>query len=172
MKRHTAALYFVDLLLATCCVAWALSTAAEDDLLAPEQAFQFSARLIEPGLVEVRYRIAEGYYLYRDKFRFSAIPRSAGLGEARFPRGKIKDDEFFGRVETYRGEMVITLPVKSTRVFTLKSVSQGCADAGVCYVPLTQTARLVPARSSGDAGTSGGEASKLLLRLQDPSVSK
>jgi thiol:disulfide interchange protein DsbD len=171
MNRHIAARYFVDLLLATC-AALALSTAAANDLLAPEQAFQFSARLIEPGLVEVRYRIADGYYMYRDKFRFSAIPRSAGLGDARFPRGKIKDDEFFGRVETYRGEVVIRLPVKSTRGFTLKSVSQGCADAGVCYVPLTQSARLVPARSYGEAGRSEGDPSKLLLRLQDPSVSK
>jgi thioredoxin:protein disulfide reductase len=171
MDLCTAARFFAELLLAAC-AAWALSLAAADDLLAPEQAFRFSSRLIEPGLVEVRYRIADGYYMYRDKFRFTAIPQSAGLGEARFPPGKIKDDEFFGRVETYRGELVIRLTVKSARGFTLKAVSQGCADVGVCYIPLTQTARLVPGRSSGEAVRSEGNASKLLLPLQQAAPSR
>ena len=171
MNLRTAARFFAELLLAAC-AACALSPAAADDLLAPEQAFQFSARLIEPGLVEVRYRIADGYYMYRDKFRFTAIPQSARLGEARFPPGKIKDDEFFGRVETYRGELVIRLPVKSAGGFTLMAVSQGCADVGLCYIPVTQTARLVPARSSGEAVRSEGIASNLFLRSQDEAPSR
>jgi len=170
MNLRVTARLLVDLLLAAC-AACALTSAAAD-LLAPEQAFKFSAMLIEPGVVEVRYRIADGYYLYRDKFRFTAIPRSAGLGEARFPPGEIKDDEFFGRVETYRGELVIRLPVKSARGFTLKAISQGCADVGVCYVPLTQTARLVPGRSSGESVRSEGNASRLLLRSQEAAPSR
>ena len=166
MTLRTALRFSVDLLLAAGAV-WVLSSPAAEDLLAPEQAFRFSAKLIEPGLVEVRYRIADGYYMYRDKFRFTAIPRSAGLGEARFPPGKITDDEFFGRVETYRGELVIRLPVKSAGSITLKAVSQGCADVGVCYIPVTQTARLAPALWPGEAGSSEGNASTLLLRPRD-----
>jgi thiol:disulfide interchange protein DsbD len=156
----------VELLLAAGAL-WALSSVA-DDLLAPEQAFRFSARLIEPNLVEVRYRIADGYYMYRDKFRFTAIPQAAGLGEARFPPGKIMEDEFFGRVETYRGEVIIRLPVKSSAGMTLKAVSQGCADAGVCYIPVTQTARLVPPQSSRDVPSASGNASDLLLNRNAP----
>lgn len=171
MNLRMAARFFAELLLAAC-AACALLPAAADDLLAPEQAFRFSARLIEPGLVEVRYRIADGYYMYRDKFRFTAIPQSAGLGEAQFPPGKIKDDEFFGLVETYRGELVIKLAVKSAGTFTLKAVSQGCADVGVCYIPVTQMVRLVPARSSGEAIRSVGNASNLLLLSQDPAPSR
>ena len=167
--RITARLLVAPLLAA--CAACALASAAAD-LLAPEQAFKFSATLIKPGLVEVRYRIADGYYMYRDKFRFAAIPQSAGLGEARFPPGSITDDEFFGRVETYRGELVIRLPVKRAGGFTLKVVSQGCADVGVCYIPVTETARLVPARMSGEAVRSEGDAPKLLLRLQDAAPSR
>ena len=59
MNRRIAARFFAEMLLAAC-AACALSPAAADDLLAPEQAFRFSARLIEPGLVELRYRIADG----------------------------------------------------------------------------------------------------------------
>jgi thiol:disulfide interchange protein DsbD len=165
MNLRSGARSLVALLVAVC-AACALSAAAADDLLAPEQAFRFSARLVEPGLVEVRYRIAEGYYMYRDKFRFTAIPQSAGLGEARFPPGKIKDDEFFGRVETYRGELLIKLPVKSAGGFTLKAVSQGCADVGVCYIPVTQTVKLVAARSSDAAPESRGNTPDLSMRLR------
>ena len=168
MNLRTALRCSVELLLAAGAV-WALSSSAADDLLAPEQAFRFSARLIEPGLVEVRYRIADGYYMYRDKFRFTAIPRSAGLGEARFPPGKITNDEFFGRVETYRGELVIRLPVKSAGSITLKAVSQGCADVGVCYIPVTQTARIIPPQSSSDAANSGAASDLLLKRNAPPS---
>ena len=106
--------------------------------------------------------------MYRDKFRFTASPQSAGLGEARFPPGKITDDEFFGRVETYRGELVIRLPVRSSRSITLKAVSQGCADVGVCYVPVTQTARLVPPQSSGTSATSESNGAEQLLRRNAP----
>lgn len=171
MNLRMAARFFAGLLLAAC-VACALPAVAGDDLLAPEQAFRFSARLIESGFVEVRYRIADGYYMYRDKFRFAAIPQSAGLGEAQFPPGKITDDEFFGRVETYRGELVIRLPVKSAGSFTLRAISQGCADVGVCYLPVTQTARLVPAQSSGKAVRSVGDASRRLSRSQDADLSR
>src|SRR5258708_33125526 len=149
MNLRVTARLLVDLLLAAC-AACALTSAAAD-LLAPEQAFKFSATLIKPGLVEVRYRIADGYYMYRDKFRFAAIPQSAGLGEARFPPGRITDDEFFGRVETYRGELCIRLSVKRAGGFTLKVISQGCADVGVCYIPGTETARRVPGGDSGEA---------------------
>lgn len=121
------------------------SPAFAADLLEPQQAFRFSARVAGPDMVEVRYRIAEGYYMYRDKFRFSIAPDSVGLGQPDFPPGTIIEDEFFGKSETYRGELTVRIPVQGgagLKAFTLRAVSQGCADVGVCYIPLTQTARL------------------------------
>lgn len=125
--------------------------AAADDLLAPEQAFRFSARALDAGNIEVRYDIADGYYLYRDKFKFSAEPADAKAGAARFPPGKVKDDEFFGKVETYRNEVKILLPVAAPAeldAVKLTVTSQGCADVGVCYPPNPQTARVVLAAAS------------------------
>ena len=168
MNLRAALRVSVELLLAAT-AAWGLDGSAAEDLLPAEQAFRFSAKIIEPGLVEVRYRIADGYYMYRDKFRFTAIPQSAGLGEARFPPGKITDDEFFGRVETYRGDLVIRLPLRSPGGITLKAVSQGCADVGVCYIPVTQTARLVPPQSSSRVPKSDSAADLLLRRKAPPS---
>ena len=120
--------------------------AAEPDLLEPEKAFRFSARLLDANQVEVRYEIAPGYYMYRDKFQFEATPASITVDASRLPPGKIKKDDYFGEVQTYRGEQRFVLPVKGVAAqsprFTLKAVSQGCADIGVCYPPQEQTAEL------------------------------
>ena len=108
-----------------------------DNLLEPEKAFRFDARALDASTIEVHFAIADGYYLYRDRFRFSAEGnRGVRLGAPEFPRGLKHKDEFFGEVETYRKEVRIRIPVEGDGRFDLKVVSQGCADAGVCYVPL------------------------------------
>lgn len=115
--------------------------AADRDLLPPDQAFRLSARLHKPDEVLVRFAVAPGYYLYRDKLAFSVETSAATLGKANLPRGQVKEDEFFGRVEIYRDEVVIRIPVKAaggSDRFTLIARSQGCADAGVCYTPQRQ----------------------------------
>ena len=132
--------------------------AAEPELLEPEKAFRFSARLLDADQVEVRYEIAPGYYLYRDKFRFSAEPAYISLDASKLPPGKIKKDEFFGEVQIYRGDMRFVLPLtiagESVPRFTLKAVSQGCADLGVCYPPQEQKAEITRvAYSSAPADT-------------------
>lgn len=140
-------------------IVWLLALAlpagaAEQDLLEPDQAFRFSARVLGPDALEVRYQIAPGYYLYRDKFKFAIQPAGVELGPPELPPGKLKKDEFFGEVETYRGELRIRLPLKTAGAgaATLTATSQGCADVGVCYVPHDQTARLTFA-SAGAAAT-------------------
>jgi thioredoxin:protein disulfide reductase len=111
--------------------------ASTDNLLEPEAAFRFSAYALEGSAIEVAFAIADGYYLYRDRFRFSAEGnRAVRLGAPQFPGGLKHKDEFFGEVETYRKEVRIRIPVEGDGRFDLKVVSQGCADAGVCYVPM------------------------------------
>ncbi len=132
------------------------ASAAEPELLEPEKAFKFSARLIDAGQVEVRYAIAPGYYLYREKFQFSAAPSTVSVDATQLPPGKVKKDEFFGEVQIYRGEQRFVLPVKGfagqDAQFKLNVVSQGCADIGVCYPPHEQTAQLKLATFSPAAG--------------------
>jgi thiol:disulfide interchange protein DsbD len=122
-----------------------------DELLEPEKAFRFSARTSERG-VEVEFAIANGYYMYRDKFRFSAEGNPAvKLGTAQFPAGARHKDEFFGEVETYRKGVRIVVPAQGEGRFDLKVVSQGCADVGVCYVPMESQATLQLAAMGGTA---------------------
>jgi thiol:disulfide interchange protein DsbD len=110
-----------------------------EEFLDPEVAFKFSARALDANTLEARWQIADGYYMYRDKFKFEVS--GATLGAPRLPAGKIKDDELFGKVETYRKDVRIALPIQRTpgaTSVTLTSVSQGCADAGLCYTPQTE----------------------------------
>ncbi|TMH41980.1 MAG: protein-disulfide reductase DsbD, partial [Betaproteobacteria bacterium] len=115
-----------------------------DDLLEPDKAFRFSALALDAATVEVRYAIADGYYLYRERFRFAAEPASVTLGPPQFPKGQVHEDKFFGKQETYRKEVRIRLPVEAAGAERLKLLvtSQGCADLGVCYVPQVQSADL------------------------------
>ena len=110
------------------------------DLLEPEQAFRFSARAADAGAVEVRFAIADGYYLYRDRLKFSAD--GAQLGQPELPAGLPHKDEFFGDMPIYRGSVAIRVPAQADGRFELTVVSQGCADAGVCYVPMESKATL------------------------------
>jgi thiol:disulfide interchange protein DsbD len=132
----------------------ALARAAEPELLEPEKAFRFAARLKDARTIEVSYQIAPGYYLYRDKFRFTLAPEGVKAGEPQLPAGRKHRDEFFGEVETYRGHLSILLPFDpaDAKVIQLAALSQGCADVGVCYVPHEQKAELrLAALGAGEA---------------------
>ena len=145
-----ATLFAVDV------AAAAAQSAAPSSLLPPERAFRFSARALAPDAIEARFHIADGYYLYRDKMRFRIEPASAGTATAALPAGKVKDDEFFGRVETYRGDVIVPLAVRDARSgerVAIVAESQGCADAGVCYPPTVQRVTIVMPDRAGAAGT-------------------
>jgi len=114
-----------------------------EDFLDPEVAFKFSARAVDADTLEARWQIVDGYYMYRDKFKFELV--GGTLGSPVLPAGKMKDDENFGRVEVYRNDVRIQLPIErgaGTTAVTLKATSQGCADAGLCYMPQT-TSQLI-----------------------------
>jgi len=129
--------------------------AEELKLLPPDEAFRFAARALDTRTLEANFSIAKGYYLYRDKLRFAIEPEAMSLGDVALPGGKVKDDPFFGRVETYRDRVVIRLPMGSAvpaKSITLRAESQGCADAGVCYPPHTQRVTLAVPPADGKPG--------------------
>ncbi len=115
--------------------------ASAEDFLDPEEAFKVSAKMAEPGVAEVTFTIADGYYLYRERFKFSSD--DAKLGDIVMPAGKVKFDETFQKeVETYRHSLVVRVPVQAAKDFTLKIGRQGCADGGLCYPPLETPVKL------------------------------
>jgi thiol:disulfide interchange protein DsbD len=159
-------LFFLFLLLCQPAIG-ALNLGSTDNLLEPEKAFRFSAQPMD-GAVEVRFAIADGYYLYRDRFRFESS--GARLGKAEFPPGLAHKDEFFGEQQIYRKEVRVRVPVEAAGAFDLKVTSQGCADVGVCYVPMESKARLTLTSAGGASSPSISSSDTEIGRLFEGNV--
>ncbi|AOI77458.1 MULTISPECIES: protein-disulfide reductase DsbD [Burkholderia] len=161
LSMRVRALRFVAVLLSFVMLGGLSVARAADDFLDPAVAFKFSASE-SPGQVDVRFKIANGYYMYRERFAFAVKSGQATLGEPQFPAGHVKFDQTFQKnVETYRDEVVVHVPVKQAAgPFELAVTSQGCADEGICYPPAEHVmkvdgAALGAASSSGDTAAAG-----------------
>jgi len=112
---------------------------AAGDFLDPDQAFTLSVRVLDAKKLELDYKVAPGYYLYRERFKFSSP--DAKLGEPQIPPGKKHYDTALEQnVETYHDGVVVILPILSAgKSFTLNATHQGCADKGLCYPPQPRT---------------------------------
>jgi thiol:disulfide interchange protein DsbD len=95
----------------------------------------------------VRWKIAPGYYLYRDKISFRSATGDIQTSLGAMPEAEIKDDEFFGKVPVYRNEVSVEVRLKpeltANEQLRLIAKSQGCAESGLCYPPHEQSLSLV-----------------------------
>jgi thiol:disulfide interchange protein DsbD len=119
------------------------SSLFKDELLPPEQAFEFFASVKDAHTLHVNWHIADGYYLYREKFQLELMNADGiSLGSYDIPRGVPKQDEAFGQVETFHIELDFDVPLNrsnlSEQPLTLQAKYQGCADRGVCYPPMSK----------------------------------
>src|SRR4051812_820433 len=120
VKRSLLLVLFV-----VCAPALAQLKLGQPVLLEPEKAFRFSAHALSDAAIEVRFDIADGYYLYRERMRF--VAEGARLGKPEFPQGIRHKDEFFGEMQIYRKEVRVRVPVDGAGPFDLTVSSQGCA---------------------------------------------
>ena len=132
-----------------------------DDFLPPDQAFRFDALADGTDRVRLNWEIADGYYLYRARIKVVTPGSSAQLGPVQFPSGQFKSDDYFGRQEVYHHELIATVPVVRARggalELPLQVTYQGCAEAGLCYPPITKTVtvRLAAVTSGSPSGAAG-----------------
>ena len=118
-----------------------------DEFLHPDVAYVLSPEVRDSKTVVVRWTIADGYYLYRDKFKFAVKDRlGVELGTIELPPGKVKEDEFFGRVEVFYQQVEVIVALRRTATDSTEIVLdvgyQGCAEVGLCYPPITKTVPL------------------------------
>ena len=157
-RRAMAALLAFACMGAAFTPAWAVS---EADLLPVDQAFALTASASAANQIELRWKIADGYYLYRQRIGVQADPEFHAVA-LQLPQGAKHHDEFFGDVQTYRRELLAILPGAAERGIasvTLKVKYQGCADIGVCYPPQLRTLTVAlpvakPAAPAADGGLS------------------
>ncbi|WP_429259586.1 protein-disulfide reductase DsbD [Paraburkholderia sp. GAS334] len=161
-QRRAGAAAQIVALLVSCLVLFDTAGAARaaDDFLDPAVAFKFSASE-QPGEVDVHFKIADGYYMYRRRFAFATRNGTATLGDAQLPAGHVKFDQTFRtNVETYRGDLVVRIPVgQAAGAFDLAVTGQGCADGGICYPPMEHVYRVNGAAlHAGDADSGATSA--------------
>jgi thiol:disulfide interchange protein DsbD len=115
-----------------------------NNFIKADEAFIFSAQFASPSYVVLKWQIADGYYLYKDKFNFT-LESDGQLAVAEFPMPIVKPDKFFANVEIYQqSELEIIVPIKTLglKKLDLKVQYQGCAVAGYCYPPITKVVNL------------------------------
>lgn len=114
----------------------------EPELLPPEEAFQSDIGLANGNQLIARFTVADGYYLYRHQFKATSDNPNVVFGELQIPDGKKTHDEVFGDVEAYYQFVEIVIPVLEapSEPVNITIRSQGCADIGLCYPPMKNTA--------------------------------
>ena len=119
------------------------------DFLPANKAFVFTSEPLPSGETRLHWQITDQYYLYKKRFKFD------GLNAAQtpvLPQGQEHSDEFFGATQVYRDSLELLIPAGASG--QVKVSWQGCADAGLCYPPQSQTVDLggtQPAAEQGQA---------------------
>jgi thiol:disulfide interchange protein DsbD len=155
-------------LIATLCTllaalgANAIHAADEDNLLPVEEAFRVETKALDRATIEIRFKIADDYYLYRERMKTRSTDPSVVFNALDLPAGEKKHDEFLGDVEVYHHGLVatqhLTAPATATKV-ALELRYQGChqVDPKICFPPqkVQLDVDLPAAAAAGDAGSAG-----------------
>ncbi|OCR26278.1 thiol:disulfide interchange protein [Pseudomonas syringae] len=102
----------------------------QPEFLPVDQAFTLTSDRLESGETRLHWRIAEGYYLYKQRVSFAGLSADH---QPVLPEGEAHSDEFFGEQQVYRNSLELLIPASASG--SVKLGWQGCADAGLCYPP-------------------------------------
>ena len=153
-----------------------------DDFLHPDEAFKLSGSITGPNTLHLTWVIAHEYYLYKSKIKVASDSAVVQLGALDLPPGEEKTDEYFGTQEVYHEVLEADVPFSRASpeagTFAVRVTYQGCAEAGLCYPPITKTLDLaLPAvdAASFTAGDSFGspapaEQDRLAAVVRDGSI--
>jgi thioredoxin:protein disulfide reductase len=113
----------------------------ENDFLPPDVAFRVVSR-VDGNELHIRWAIADGYYLYRQKMEIKAESPDLTLAAASFPAGTLKTDPYLGTQEVFtqqvQGTVAYTRLDGGAHPLQIKVTYQGCAEAGLCYPPISK----------------------------------
>jgi thiol:disulfide interchange protein DsbD len=114
--------------------------AKETDFLPPDVAFRVAGR-VEGNVVKVRWVIADGYYIYRQKIEIKPESPDLVLSSPDLPAGVSKTDPYLGTSEVYFQQVEAAVPYSridaGAHPLQIKVTYQGCTE-GLCYPPITK----------------------------------
>lgn len=109
------------------------SAYAEQAFLASEQAFAFEAQSLSQTQVELKWKIAQDYYLYQHQL---AVVQGQQPVKFSLPPAQPKHDAYFGDTKVYYQQLTFPIQVQPNQSYQV--TYQGCAEKGLCY-PISQT---------------------------------
>ena len=116
---------------------------AAPDFLPPEKAFKVEATWPEKSnQIEIEFLPAKGYYIYQESLQFelgSELGKLVNIKPA-LPKGIEKFDETFQKkMQIYKQPFMVLLQAKPqpSKPIHIEVTLQGCAEAGICYPPMT-----------------------------------
>ena len=116
---------------------------AAQDFLPPEKAFRAEATWNEnSNQIEIEILPAKGYYIYQESLKFEAGIQAGKFIKSRplLPLGIEKFDETFQKkLQVYKEPFLVFLDIKpiAGKPTYMEVTLQGCAEAGICYPPMT-----------------------------------
>ncbi len=128
----------------------------ENTFLTSEQAFKLDLSAKNYQSIEARFKVASGYYLYKDRIRFVLTPDSAAkIVNTELPKAELKEDQNFGKMEVYHHDFNAKINLNNIKSGAIKIVAtfQGCSEKGLCYAPITKnfTVDLVAIKSTANS---------------------
>jgi len=116
----------------------------QSDFLSPDEAFQVTYNFVDDKHISINWKIHPGYYLYMGMFEFESLDKNNSILKVEMPEGKKKTDEFFGEVDVYylTADANIFLEKNISNTLDIRIKYQGCADAGLCYPPVSKNITL------------------------------
>jgi len=145
---------------------------SDDDFLPPDEAFKLNIEEASGGVLEAKFTVVPGYYLYKERVKFVIKDANQGsINSIDLPAGEIKDDPNFGKQEVYHHDFVAKISVNnSTKEIVLDATYQGCSEKGLCYAPqhktfnlaLNDTALQASTNATSQASSNDDQATTLL----------
>ncbi|HUQ09908.1 MAG TPA: protein-disulfide reductase DsbD [Steroidobacteraceae bacterium] len=138
----------------------------DDEFIDVDKAFALTSEALSVNNIQLNWRIADGYYLYKERIKVEPAGATKAIGALVLPKGENHHDEYFGDQEVYRQSVDATfsLPPSDAKSVEVKVTYQGCADAGLCYPPETKMISIsledAPPTAAIDAGADGGYVSE------------
>jgi thiol:disulfide interchange protein DsbD len=143
------------------------AAADADNLLPVEQAFRVEAKALDRDTVQFDFKIADDYYLYRERIKTKSADPALTLNALDLPAGEKKHDEFLGDVEVYHHGFTatqhLTAPAGLEKA-ALELRYQGChqVDPKICFPPQKVALSILLSKAAAAAEAASSSLSAVL----------
>lgn len=127
-----------------------------EEFLPVDKAFKVEAVLVDQTHAQVKFIIAPGHYLYRERIQLLPADQKATIS---LPPGESKNDPNFGQQQVFHHDTAAEVVFPDTAPAMLQIRYQGCSEKGLCYPPQTQSLPLTP--SASPVSVTGSQPSAL-----------